>query len=904
MDFCKGLVPAGIVIRPKRGLPACNVRGFRCEQVFFHWKLRINKVRLSVRSERSLQAGNLRSGQKHSKRLLMTETHFHKIKDIFADIVEVPRENRAELIHEKCGDDANLKAEIESLLAAHDEAENIIEKNAFDINSLSNNKTYDGREFGHYRILREIGHGGMGAVFLAERADGEFDQQVALKIVRQTIVSSELERHFRRERQILASLNHPNIAKLLDGGVSAIGEPFLAMEYIEGANLLEFAAEISIEEKLKLFIKVCNAVEYAHRHLVVHRDIKPSNILVTADGEPKLLDFGLAKPSETSELNANETTETAFRALTPAYASPEQLRGQTVTTSSDTYSLGVVLYELLSGEKPFHFENKSLEEILQTVTTGEPPPPSAISNSRLQNSNFKNPKSKIRNPKLKGDLDIITLKALRKEPDRRYNSVVAFAEDIERHLKGLPITARPQTFSYRSSKFFRRNKITVSAGVLILLSLFVGGIVSFVQFRRAQAEKAKAEQVNSFLQKMLLTANPEQSSNQGKGYSASINDLLAQATQRLDSDDFSSQPEVKAELEYLIGTIYLNQGKLDSAEKYLQTALKMQAELYDTNSKQILLSENSLGSLYLAKADYDRAENMFEKILPSLREQFRLGNIKIPVMADALNNFALLKRARGDSRQSEILYRESLESSIQNKLPDENLVFTKTMIALTRFDQGKFDEAEADVQKLLAESKQKDRESMSTADNLTLLGSIQSEKGNFREATDNLREGERIYLKLLSPDALKIFDNRRLQAQILYAEGNLSEAEKTINQVLENYRRISNPKYISYATALTYKGLILNKAGKSAEAETILREALRLRTENLPAKHFMTALTKSALGEVLTTTQKYDEAETLLTESLQDLKDIQAAENQRTLTAQNRLDELHKIWNKSAVAVR
>ena len=854
----------------------------------------------------------------------MNETDFQKIKDIFADIIEIPRVNRAGILHKKCGDDANLLSEIKSLLAAHDEAENIIEKNAFNFNSLSNNKTYDGRIFGNYKIIREIGHGGMGAVFLAERNDGEFDQQVALKIVRQTIVSSELERHFRRERQILASLNHPNIAKLLDGGVSEIGEPFLAMEHIEGANLLEFAKDIPIQEKLKLFIKVCNAVEYAHRHLVVHRDIKPSNILVTNDGEPKLLDFGLAKLSENSDANADQTTETAFRALTPAYASPEQLRGNIVTTSSDIYSLGVVLYELLSGEKPFHFENKSLEEILRTVTTSEPPAPSAVLSSKFKVQSSKPEikttdnerkktnveeqdirKSQIINRKfLKGDLDTIILKTLRKMPERRYKSVAAFAEDIERHLKGLPITARPQTFSYRASKFFRRNKITVSAGVLILLSLFVGGIVSFVQFRRAQAEKAKAEEVNSFLQKMLLTANPEQSSNQGKGYSASINDLLAQATQRLDSDDFSSQPEVKAELEYLIGTIYLNQGKLDSAEKYLQTALRMQTELYNENSKQILLSEISLGSLYLAKADYDRAENIYEKILPSLREQFRLGNIEMSAMSDALNNYALLKRARGDSRQSEILYRESLESSIQNKLPDENLVFTKTMIALTRFDQGKFDEAETDVQKLLAESKQKAGETLTTGDNLTLLGSIQSEKGNLREAADNLREGERIYLKLLSPDALKIFDNRRLQAQILYAEGNLSEAEKMINQVLDNYRRVSNQTYISYATALTYKGLILNKAGKSGEAETVLREALRLRTENLPAKHFMTALTESALGEVLTTTKKYAEAETLLTESLQDLREIQAAENQRTLAAQNRLDELHKFWNQSAVAVR
>jgi serine/threonine protein kinase len=836
----------------------------------------------------------------------MDALFFQKVKSIFAAALEQNAEDRAAFVREKCGGDLDLLAEIETLLAAHEEPENLIEANAFSLGdaSASNTENYYGREFGHYKILGEIGQGGMGAVFLAERVDGEFSQQVALKIVRQTIVSQELERHFRRERQILASLNHPHIARLLDGGVSQAGEPYLVMEFVEGENLLEFAAPLSLTEKLKLFLKICGAVEFAHRNLVVHRDIKPSNILVNKTGEPKLLDFGLAKIED--ESFSADATQTAFRALTPAYASPEQLRGSRVSTASDIYSLGVVLYELLSGEKPFHFENKSLEEILQTITNEEPVPPSAITNYELRITNSKskdsdsNQKSKIKNQKsLKGDLDNIVLTALRKEPERRYKSVAAFADDIEKYLSGLPIAARPNTFSYRAAKFYGRNKIAAAAAALILLTAIVGGIISFVQFRRAQIEKAKAEEVNAFLQKMMLTANPADN----KGYSATINDMLEQAARRLDNDDFSKQPEVKAELQKIIGRIYLGQGQHELGEKYLREALKTEIEIYGEAHPKVLKTKLALGEIYLSKANYDEAEKIFETNLPALREQCSQGNIESNELSSVLNSYALIRRARGDSKQAEALYRESLSLISQNESMAASQNFTRTMITLTQFDQGKFDEAETEARKLVAESSQ-NVNSLGVANTLTLLGSILMEKGNLKEASENLQTAEKIYRRLLSPNAIAIYDNLRLQAQVSYLAGNYAEAEKQVNQVLENYRQNSSPKYISYATALTLQGLILNKTGRGAAAETVLREAVRLRAENLPAKHFLTALTKSALGEVLTANNKFDEAESLLRESEEDLKILQATENQRVLSAENRLTELYKVWNKAALPTK
>ncbi len=850
----------------------------------------------------------------------MDAARFQKVKDIFAEAAELSTDSRARFVREKCGADESLFAEVNSLLAAHDEAENIIEKNAFSFDSFtnSNGRSYDGKQFGNYKILREIGRGGMGAVFLAERNDGEFNQKVALKIVRQTILDHETERHFRREREILASLNHPNIAHLHDGGVSTRGEVFLAMEYVEGENLLEYAEsnKLSVEEKLKLFLKICAAVSYAHRHLTIHRDLKPSNILVNQDGEPKLLDFGLAKMSEPSAVadglslhfersnnnlqpsataDGSDLTQTIFRAFTPAYASPEQILGRKVSTASDVYSLGVVFYELLTGNKPFHFEGKSLEEIINTITNIEPPLPSAIPNSRFQISDKTNPKSKIQNPKLRGDLDNISLKAIQKDPERRYDSVAEFANDIERHLNGLPITARPNTFSYRASKFFKRNKITVSAGILILLSLFVGGTISYIQFRKTQIENAKNQEVRAFLQKMLLTANPANN----KGYSASVNDMLEQATKRLDGEDFSNQPEVKAEIEKIIGETYLGQGQYELAEKYLRETLKLQTEIYPEDHFKILMTKFSLAEFYLAKADYAKAEKIYEANLPALRREVSRKNLEPLELYRVLNSYALILRAHGDSKQAETLFRENIELGSQNDFPVSDRNYVRTMIALTEFDQGKFDEAESEARKLVSETNQIGGNTKEFADAKTLLGSILTEKGNLNDAAENLREAENIYRKLLSPNSIAIYDNVRLQAQVAYLSGNYKEAKTQINQVLENYRQNANPKYISYATALTLQGLILNKLGRGGEAENVLREALQLRTENLPPKHFLTALTKGALGEILTANKKYEEAETLLIESKDQLKNLQSAENQRTLTAENRLSELYKVWNKS-----
>lgn len=414
----------------------------------------------------------------------MAQIDREKLKLIFAEAVELPSADRISFVHNASEGNSDLEDEVISLLDANDSTRNLIEENSIDLSRQISGKEQDltGKRFGNYRIVREIGHGGMGTVFLARRDDGEFEQDVALKLVRQSIADSLIVERFRRERQILAGLNHPNIAALHDGGISEIGEPFIAMEFVDGVPLTEYAESklLSVDDRLRLFTKVCSAVAYAHRNLVVHRDIKPSNILITEGGEPKLLDFGLAKAFESDA----SKTQTAIRAFTPAYASPEQIAGKPITTASDIYSLGVVFYELLTGTKPLDLENKSFEEVLQTINTSQPVPPSLT-------PNFGEPTFEHRT--LRGDLDNIALMALRKEPDRRYRSVEDLTADIDRHLDGRPVTARPNTFGYRAGKFLKRHKIGVAAGMLVILSIITGVIFTLWQANLARRERDRAE---------------------------------------------------------------------------------------------------------------------------------------------------------------------------------------------------------------------------------------------------------------------------------------------------------------------------------------------------------------------------------------------------------------------------
>jgi serine/threonine protein kinase/tetratricopeptide (TPR) repeat protein len=432
----------------------------------------------------------------------MNSERWNRLNEVFHTAVELAPEQRAGFLDHACSQDPGLRAEVERLVAAHDRAARFIEDPAIAQAapwlSGESHALPAGHRFGPYRVVRELGRGGMGAVYLAERADGQFEQQVALKLIKRGMDTDLVLQRFRAERQILASLDHPNIARLLDGGTTDDGRPYFVMEYIEGEPLDEFAdaRQLSIPDRLRLFLAVCGAVAYAHQRRVVHRDIKPLNILVTRQGAPKLLDFGIAKVLHPG---ADEPTSpvTGFRLLTPEYASPEQVEGRHATEVSDIYSLGVVLYELLTGQSPYGSRSHDPADVVEAVRTTDPERPSAVvvHGGGEQPSHRRPGLARDRaaatgagttsrlSRRLRGDLDTIALMALRKEPARRYQSVRQLGDDLQRHLDGLPVQARRDTVGYRLGKFLRRNRAPVAAAALATGVALVLGVAGFFALR-------------------------------------------------------------------------------------------------------------------------------------------------------------------------------------------------------------------------------------------------------------------------------------------------------------------------------------------------------------------------------------------------------------------------------------
>jgi tetratricopeptide (TPR) repeat protein len=408
----------------------------------------------------------------------MTAERWREIRDVLYASSEKDPAARAQFLKERCGEDAELRAEVERLLPALDQSAGFLEPGIVGESNLC------GGKIGPYLIIEQAGQGGMGTVYRAVR-DDDYRQQVAIKLVKRAIETQSLLTRFRQERQALALLNHANIARLLDGGTTADGRPYLVMEWVDGPTITEYcvAKKLPLRERVTLFLSVCHAVAHAHRNLVVHRDLKPSNILITPEGSPKLLDFGIAKIMSPEPGEESETlTMAGMRALTPDYASPEQVRGEPITTSTDIYSLGAVLYELVTAARPHHFETRTPPEIERVVCLQDVPRPSASTGA-----------DGVPARELRGDMDNIVLKALEKDQPRRYGHAEELAADLQRYLDGQPVLARPCSFRYRAAKFVRRNKALVFATAAVALALTLGLALSLWQAGVARQQRQAAE---------------------------------------------------------------------------------------------------------------------------------------------------------------------------------------------------------------------------------------------------------------------------------------------------------------------------------------------------------------------------------------------------------------------------
>jgi serine/threonine protein kinase len=852
----------------------------------------------------------------------MTPDRWLQVKEIFQEAAELGHEGGRALLLERCNGDPEMLRELELLLESHHDAEEFIERpalcSASDILSGGEANLWMGRTVGQYRVLREIGRGGMGLVLLAVRADDQFEKQVAIKILRRGMDSEDIVRRFRNERQILASLEHPYIARLFDGGMTDDGLPYFVMEYIEGQPLDKYAdaQRLNIKQRLEMFRKVCEAVQYAHQNLVVHRDLKPSNILITPTGVPKLLDFGIAKVLS-SDLSSSEQTRTETRMMTPEYASPEQVRAEKLTTRSDVYSLGVVLYELLTGRRPYRASDTAPYELARLICEQDPAKPSMAVNTVETIERVGDAKSpptitpesisrardtqpdKLRHL-LSGDLDNIVLMALRKEQERRYESAEQLSADIQRYLYGLPIIAHKDTFAYRASKFVRRNRIGVAAASLVFLAIFAGLTISVWQARvaarernQARRERAKADQLNNFLKSILSAAGPEQ-----KGRDVKVIEVLSDAAARID-EEFANQPELKAQALQTIGQTYVDIGLMDEAEKPVREALRMNLELYGEENKATTMSRITLGVIFLDKGKLDEAEKLLNEAVITERRLSPSGSKELALGLFALGELYIRRHA--NKEELEKAKQMLLESvSISDNISGENNEDSAyTLISLARAEEFSGDsiKAEATYRKSIAIFRglpQRYETRMALA--LFGLGHLLSSKGNHDEAINAMLEASRIFQK--QGESWGLFMSQYYLCQGYYNKGDYAKAVEEGAKAVGVGRKVSLTNTPDFAYSLTYLGLALTRTNRAKEGEPLLRESLDRLRINAHPDVISIAAGEGALGECLSAQARYSEAEPLLLESYESLKNSQAPNSPRVRTALERLTALYENWKR------
>jgi serine/threonine protein kinase/Tfp pilus assembly protein PilF len=746
------------------------------------------------------------------------------------------------LLDESCAGDPELRAEVEALLARLSSAEGFLSSGpgsaaaaALIADAKADSANAAGRRIGPYRVVREVGRGGMSRVFLGERADGEFEQQVALKLLRPGLDSElDLER-LRAERQILASLNHPHIARLLDGGVTDDGQPYLVLEYVEGRPIDRYCDEekLGVAQRLGLFTTVAEATQYAHRNLVVHRDLKPSNILVAAGGTVKLLDFGLAKLLDPNERVGTRLTRTGQRWMTPEYAAPEQIRGEAATTLTDVYQLGAVLYELLTGRVPFAGRDGSLHELEAAVLHDEPPLPSGTDPSRRE---------------LRGDLDAIVMKALRKEPERRYASAATMIDDIERYRSGRPVLAQPDSKAYRARKFVGRHRAGVAMALAIPVLLAGAGIRERTLRTRAEDEARTSKAVEQYLISVFDVADPYAPPSLRSG-DVTARALLDRGAARIDSS-LAGHAANQAALRTVFGRVYANLGLFEQATSQLQRSLDQRRTLYGPRHEAVAEAMDELGQTLTSRKRLDEAEPLLREALALRRE---LLSSRHTSTAASLEHLATLMRERNDFTAADTLQREALLIR-RSLLGDRDPAVAKSLsdLGLLYYWKAKYDDAEPVYREALSiQQETLGNDHPFTAATMQNLAQVQQLRGKLDEADTLFRRALAAKRKSLGNAHPSVTVNLNNLANLLFrARGKPDEAEPLVREALALDRQIFGENHSYVAASLDNLGSVLRLQGKFAEAERTFRQALAVNRAVFGERHSAVALNLNNIGQV------------------------------------------------------
>ena len=906
----------------------------------------------------------------------MTPESWRQVSALVDELLDQPPAVRAERLDRLCPDDSGLRIEVERMLRADDEAGAFL-SGGFDqvaawIDDVEGAPARErgdplcGATVGPYRVIREIGRGGMGVVFLAERADGAFDQQVALKVVHRWS-SSESERHrFFRERRILAQLDHPSIARVFDGGVTADGRPYFAMEYVDGEAITAYCANraLGTEDRIRLYLDVCLAVEAAHQHLIVHRDLKPSNILVSRDGRVKLLDFGIAKPLDRDAFLT--VTQTGEHPMTPEYAAPEHVRRGPITVMTDVYGLGLVLYEVLTGDRPFR-SGRPLE-LAAAVVAEEPLRPSAVVGAAALRR------------RLRGDLDTIVLTAMRKEPERRYASAGALRSDLERFLRRQPILARADSVGYRARRFAQRHRAGVAATAVVALSLVAGISGVLWQAKAALQQARRVEAVKTFMSGVFRLSDPSEAA----GQTLKAREILDLAARRVDTE-LADAPEIQADMLTLMGRIYTQVGLYQNAAPLLERGLELRRRLRTAGPAEIGDSLDALGVLQTREGHFTEAERTLAAALDAVgrrpasdsgaratvlnhlgavqldRSDHRaavatiqealairktlLGN-RHPAVAESLDLLAQVRRALGDLDGATALDRQALDIRRAQFGPDHpDVISSLGSLALDAFDKAQYRDAAAlYAQALDAAGRTLGPDHPDTLQLRTNLAAVMAQQGQVADSERMLRETIAAMRRRLGeshPTLVGILNNLAMAERRL---GRLDEAERIYRETLSMAERELGPAHVEVAKNLNDLAMLVKEQGHLDEAEALVqrsipiltgalgeahsyvgratmnlariqverrltaqaeesyRRALTILRGSLPAGHNLIADAASGLGRLLTQDGRPGDAEPLLREALASLASTYDEADERTTDARLALGECLLAQGRSAEA--
>ena len=862
----------------------------------------------------------------------MTENQrrWEEIDALFTRALDLDAESRTALLDESCKDDLELRNAVEKLLRSSEVAGGIMEDSASvalgDVWSDAIDEFREGRgrseiarigeQLGAYKLSRVIGRGGNASVYLGERVEGEWEQQVAVKVMRRGIDTDDVVARFLAERQILSSLKHPNIAQLLDGGTTGDGLPYLVMEYVAGQTITDYCAalRLGIKSRLKLFLRVAKAVQYAQQHLVVHRDLKPSNILVDSDGRVKLLDFGIAKILEPDALPGTVPhTQTGYRPLTPRYASPEQIRGETITTASDVYQLGLLLLELLTGHLPS--PPKSSEGLEDTDENRLRP-------STLVDKTDAEPKSRRRNLSaasliraLRGDLDTIVLVATRRDPERRYTSASSLIADIERYLANEPISARRDSMTYRAGRFFKRNPFLVPASLAIVALVVTYGwtLVRHAAELEAESNVARQEADRANLVKSLLidifqSPNPYQLASESSGKDITVHEALDLGMDRL-SAELSGQPAVAAELQGAVSDVLSSLDQAQDAYDLRADSLAIETDLYGRNSRQALESLRKLGELALALGRNDEARGLLEKQLSlttaaygadhelvadshgaigqleqtagsldaaknhheqSVRIYRSLEPVPVEKLAASLSSLAGTISARGDSAAAIPYQEEALTIRREYAAADSLLIAdTRELLARIVSNARDFEAALPLFEETLRIKESKlgadHNSTLSTRGNLSLT---LSGLGRHEDAEAHLRVVLGIRLEKNGQWHQETAAAMQNLAAILVRQGKYTEANEHLARAYEIYRQILSPDHYLTAFPLLTRAFVQLRLDDAVGAEKSATEATRILRLALPEGHYATTMGECRWGQALAQQGRFAEAALLLERSV------------------------------------